>query len=106
MKACVYCGATDNLTDDHIPPKNLFPRPRPSNLITVPACLTCHSTTSKDDENFRLRLCMSEQVGRHSEAKKAREAAFRALLRPQARGFKAGFLSDVRQISLWTQSGL
>lgn len=35
VENCYLCGATDGLTDDHVPPKSFFPTPRPKNLITV-----------------------------------------------------------------------
>jgi hypothetical protein len=56
MIACIYCGSSENLTDDHIPPKNLFPEPRTSDLITVPACQGCNKSYEKDDEYFRVAL--------------------------------------------------
>lgn len=52
--SCYICGATDDLTRDHVPPKNLFPDPKPSNLITVPCCRRCNVGFSKDDELFRI----------------------------------------------------
>src|SRR5471030_1318304 len=88
-KFCVYCGATDDLSDDHIPPKNLFPKPRPLNLITVLACrVKCNGSASMDDEYFRHCLCMSEKVGRNPEAAKNRPAIFRSLENPKAPGLK------------------
>lgn len=51
---CFLCGATGNLTREHIPPKNLFPKPRPSNLHTVPCCEPCNNGGSKEDEYFRV----------------------------------------------------
>jgi len=56
---CFNCGKPAT-TRDHIPPKNLFAKPRPSNLITVPACLTCNNNTKKDDEYFRLAVASAE----------------------------------------------
>jgi hypothetical protein len=44
------------MTRDHIPPKNLFPRPRPSGLHTLPCCETCNNRASDDDEYFRLAV--------------------------------------------------
>jgi hypothetical protein len=49
---CYLCGAPAT-TCDHIPPLGLFPKPRPTNLITVPACRTCNHGKSLDDEYFR-----------------------------------------------------
>ena len=51
---CYLCGAREKLTKDHVPPKNLFPLPRPKNLITVPCCERCNSGFSKADERFRV----------------------------------------------------
>jgi hypothetical protein len=51
---CVYCGRVRPLTRDDVPPKNLFPEPRPSNLITVPSCRECNQSFMLDDEYFRL----------------------------------------------------
>lgn len=51
---CYLCGSESDLTRDHIPPRNLFPEPRPSNLITVSCCGQCHSTLTLDDEAFRV----------------------------------------------------
>ena len=47
------CGALAT-TKDHIPPLCIFPKPRPSNLITIPACNACNHDRSFDDEYFRL----------------------------------------------------
>lgn len=57
-KLCVICGLNDATTVDHVPPKGIFPRPRPSNLITVPACEECNSGASILDETFRLYLAL------------------------------------------------
>jgi len=51
---CVYCGRERFLTRDDVPPKNLFPKPRPKNTITVPACEECNGSYKLDDEYFRL----------------------------------------------------
>lgn len=103
---CAYCGGHQNVTHDHVPPRNLFPKPRPNDLITVPACQRCHSSTSKDDEYFRLKLCMSDQVGHHPGARANRETIFRSLSRSEAAGLRKSFLSDIRVVQLRTQAGL
>lgn len=54
VKGCYLCGSTEGLTRDHVPPKGLFPRPRPSNLHTVPCCFQCNNKASQDVEYFRL----------------------------------------------------
>jgi 5-methylcytosine-specific restriction endonuclease McrA len=60
---CAYCGDVGIITRDHVPPKGIFPKPRPANLITVPACSKCHSQqTSRDDEYFRNTLNVREDL--------------------------------------------
>jgi len=54
--ACIYCGTRKDLTSDHVPPKALFAEPRPSHLITVPACRPCNKSYVKDDEYFRVAV--------------------------------------------------
>lgn len=54
MKNCYLCDSTDNITKDHIPPKNLFPSPKPTNLITVWCCKKCNEKFSLIDESFRV----------------------------------------------------
>jgi hypothetical protein len=54
--ACIYCGTQKDLTSDHVPPKALFAEPRPSHLITVPACRPCNKSYEKDDEYFRVAV--------------------------------------------------
>lgn len=49
---CAFCGSTGLLTRDHIPPKGLFPDPKPSNLITVKARTKCNNGSKKDDQYF------------------------------------------------------
>jgi hypothetical protein len=103
---CAYCGSSENLTRDHVPPKNLFPRPRPSNLIEVRACKICHSDTSKDDEYFRLKICLRDGVGKHPAARTQWNTIFRSLKRSKARGLARQFLSDIHLVQLKTPSGL
>ena len=57
IKLCAICGAKDVLgSRDHLPPKAIFTKPRPRNLITVPACLDCNNAGSKHDEIFKTLL--------------------------------------------------
>ena len=62
---CSICGAAEATTSDHIPPRNLFPKPRPNDLITVPACHCCNNGGSKHDEEFRVFLSL--QLGMENE---------------------------------------
>ena len=53
-KECVYCGAFKPETVDHVPPRSLFLRKAPQNLITVPCCSKCNQEFAKDDDYVRL----------------------------------------------------
>jgi hypothetical protein len=103
---CVYCGSPDNLTTDHVPPDNIFPSPKPSCLITVRACKTCNSGASKDDEHFRMMLCLSQDVGDSPEAQKNWPSIFRSLRRPEARGMTKALLESIRPVQAITGGGI
>lgn len=54
---CYLCGkelTKGEVTRDHVPPRGLFPRPLPSDLITVPCCKPCNNGKSREEEFFRL----------------------------------------------------
>jgi hypothetical protein len=102
---CVYCGQSDNhITADHIPPKNFFPDPKPSNLITVPCCLRCNQKAAKDDEYFRTVITMREDIAEHHEAVRVLPAVQRGLRRPG--GFRKTFLAALRKAEIRTPGGL
>ncbi|MXY32976.1 MAG: HNH endonuclease [Boseongicola sp. SB0664_bin_43] len=105
-RECVYCGSTEQTTDDHVPPKSLFPKPRPSNLITVPCCRKCNHSASKDDEYFRSMLAMRNDAGEHSEAQKVLPAVFRSLRRTEGSGFTKKLLQNVTPVDVRTPAGL
>lgn len=55
---CCYCGIKKATTKDHVPPKAIFNKPRPNDLITVPCCFECNNRASKFDEKFKAYLGM------------------------------------------------
>jgi len=54
---CALCGVNQASTRDHVPPKAIFPKPRPT-LITVPACFECNNSASDLDDLFKVYLSM------------------------------------------------
>lgn len=62
---CAICGVRPATTKDHVPPKNLFPKPRPQDLVTVPACICCNNGSSVEDEDFRTYLSL--QIGKQTD---------------------------------------
>jgi hypothetical protein len=53
---CIYCGSTTEPTRDHVPPRAVFPKPRPTNMVTVPACRACNAAAGADDDHFATVL--------------------------------------------------
>jgi hypothetical protein len=53
---CVLCGKINATTKEHVPPRSIFPKPRPNDLITVPACFNCNNDSSQTDESFKVHL--------------------------------------------------
>lgn len=102
---CVYCGEPSN-TRDHVPPKLLYPKPRPSNLISVPSCATCNSGFSKDDEYIRIAVVLRSDLAKHPQAKGLFAPTIRGLNRPQQRGFAQTIVSTVKHVPVHTTEGI
>lgn len=92
---CVYCQTVAPLTDDHVPPKLLFPHPQPSNLVTVPACGACNQGAGRDDTYFCLNISLRDHSAAHPDADVIRGDALKNLARPEAAGLKCRFFSDM-----------
>lgn len=102
---CTYCGEAALVTRDHIPPVSLFPKPRPSNLVTVPSCRKCNSGASMDDEYFRLNLSIRHSAKRPL-SKSIADAALRGLGRDQHTRFRKTFFQGVREVDIKTLDGI
>lgn len=103
---CAYCGKRCRVTDDHIPPKNLFPKPRSSNLVTVPCCEGCREGWSKDDEYFRAVVLSAEKVSEQSSAKSSIDSLMRSLYRPEQKRFALMLTGSVTEIEVLTKAGI
>lgn len=103
---CAYCGKYGPLTRDHIPPISFFPKPRPSNLITVPCCEVCRAGWSDDDEYFRTAVVSSAEVSEHKHARKVNESVLRALRKPSKQGFAKLIRDSLQLIEVTTDSGI
>lgn len=103
---CAYCGADAPQTNDHIPPKNLFPKPLPENLLTVPCCEDCRSGWSKDDEYFRIALLSSFNLSEVPALQPVIDSIFRSLGRPQARGLGKLVESSIVEKEQCTKEGI
>ncbi len=64
---CVICGKRPMTGRDHLPPQSIFPKPRPSDLITVPACDNCNNKRSGLDEEFKVAIGIQAGFGEDGE---------------------------------------
>lgn len=103
---CCYCDKNIATTDNHIPPKNLFPTPKPNNLITVPSCEKCNKGFSKDDEYFRNTICLRDDISQNANIKLIIQTILRSLGRPEARGLQIHFLDSFTRLGQYTPGGL
>lgn len=85
--SCVYCGSKEELTRDHVPPKGLFPKLRPVDLLSVTACSTCNSGFQKDDEYFATVVALRDDTPRSAQGARLVEKVRRSLNRPEATAF-------------------
>jgi hypothetical protein len=76
---CVLCGKEKATTKDHVPPKGIFPRPRPNDLIKVPACFKCNNFDASNDEIFRVYLSIHVGVDKPSSKALWENHAFKSI---------------------------
>jgi hypothetical protein len=106
LETCVYCGAQNPETKDHVPPKGIFPPPRPSNLITVPCCSKCHDGTSKDDEYFRDMIALRDDVHNHPKIQNIIPKIMKSLAKPAKQKYATSLLTGTKTKRLITPNGL
>jgi len=112
---CYYCDEPAT-SDEHVPPKALFPKPKDSpggkeyrrNLLTVPSCDVHNTAKSKDDEYllYVLALCWpSNEVGQNQFLTKVQRAAKRkpALLNALTLEYQHVRIHDTEK-DTWEQS--
>ena len=101
---CVYCNSRFAETQDHVPPKGFFPQPRPSNLITVPACKECNLGSGVDEEFFLASFMFSE-AGVTSTGKTLWEQKLHRMY-AKNNGLRRRIATLLRRVNLVTPSGL
>jgi hypothetical protein len=106
MVSCVYCGAEAGVTRDHVPPKALIPEPRPSSLITVPACRGCNSAFGKDDEYFRQVLVVRADLADRPAVQPLLAKTLRSWRRPRSQGLGRSLARTLRLVNLRSPAGL
>jgi len=101
MKDCYICGQPGADTSDHVVPESFFPKPRPSNLITLRAHYSCHNRLG--EEYVRAILAGFSESG---PAMQLNEGPSRRALRrnePLKRDLRT---SMIRRIGLRSPAGL
>jgi hypothetical protein len=89
---CVYCGEQGELTRDHVPPRCLFSKPRPSDLVTVPCCESCNGEFQKHDEYFRIAITTGIDREKFPKENADSVRAINSLARPASHGFARSLL--------------
>jgi hypothetical protein len=102
---CTYCNKLAN-TKDHIPPKGLFPKPRPSSLITVPTCSSCNNSYSKDDEYLRDVLSFREELSDNPFITQLNKAIPRRFDPSRSEGYFKYIHGRMGEESVKTKSGI
>lgn len=102
---CTYCPRPAE-SPDHVPPKNLFAKPRPAELVEVPSCNRCNHGASDDDEYFRAVLAMFEMTEGHPDVQRVLKDVHRALNHPKKNGFARSFIKTIRLVPRVTPAGL
>ena len=104
LMKCVYCGINDGITKDHIPPRSLFSKPKPNNLITVPCCNDCNKRFKKDEDLFMGWVLFSE-AGTKKEGKKIWEQKLNRTFEKDY-GLKKQIAKSFKIAEIFSPSGL
>ncbi len=94
MGECIYCGEQRELTRDHVPPRCLFSKPRPNDLVTVPCCEACNRELSKHDEYFRIAITTGIDRDKFPKENADSVRAINSLARPASQGFARFLLQN------------
>jgi hypothetical protein len=103
---CAYCGSPDAPTVDHVPPRSIFPPPRPSTLRTVRSCVACNGGASKDDEYFRDVVLRYYRVADLPQAQQQVAAMIRVAAKPRKRAYASRILASFRRVAVRTWAGI
>src|SRR5947209_4210448 len=102
---CTYCSAKAT-TRDHVPPRCLFPKPMPPDLVTVPCCKDCNQKASLDDEYFRTALAMRDDLYERPEVQPLAEKALKSFARPERQGLAKRILGTAKQVDMFSNGGI
>jgi hypothetical protein len=103
---CVYCGTRGPITQDHVPPKGLFPKPRPNTLITVPSCVKCNLDSSVDDEYFRAMLALRDDLSGNPAVERIRYSVLRSFEKPTKKAFRQAVYGSLEPVASAVGDGI
>lgn len=103
---CIFCNENIATTRDHTPPKNLFPKDKREDLITVPCCRECNQSFSDDEEYLMTIISSTGESQRNPSAQVILKKVFRSLNRIQAKGFKKYLSDSINPVKLFTRTGI
>ena len=96
MGYCAYCGEWRELTRDHVPPRSLFSKPRPSNLVTVPSCYLCNHGDSLEDQHFNFVVKLGIDRNRFPKENADSVDMIKTVAKPESLGFARYILQRYR----------
>lgn len=101
---CVYCGIRPGRTRDHLPPQNLFPKPKPVNMVTVPCCKECQMIFKKDEDVFMAWITFGP-AGKSTAGKLLWEQKLKRTYKKDS-GEKKVIARSFSQVSMKTPGGI
>ena len=103
---CVFCGTECKVTEDHIPPKNLFVGFPDNELIKVPSCYKCNNKSKLDDEYFRAFLIPQEDIYSHPQAQKLNKLVREKFDANKRKGLEMRMYSQLHKKNIYTPAGI
>ena len=102
---CVHCREAEATTEDHVPPRSLFPKGT-TGLIAVPSCGDCNQGDSSDDEYFRNMVASRKGIGDQADAQEMVSAMLRSLQREEQRKLRDATVRGITTTEKWSRGVL
>lgn len=102
---CTYCGKPGADTDDHVPPKQLLPKPLASHPkpIIVPAHQACNAGFRKDDEYFCSFILSTRDV--HPAADEPLLRFLKGIWKPENKKFRKKLQAEAIPTGIYGPDG-
>ena len=89
-----------------MPPRRFFPKPRPSDLITVPCCRKCNQLHGLNDELVGTGLLMRDDIKDYPGVDVLVDKVMRSFDRVQGRRIQQLYRESIEEVDLYTESGV